>query len=222
MICALGTSGTMGDATEAGAVDDQWRPAIIGSDGRPHLGQGANHALHRPARQGTVAAHDRLELVRGQNPGHQTHRRARVAGIERSGGCGQASGAAAVDLDDLAVAGALRRPSDRYPERPQAIEGREAVRPRKVALDVRAAVGERRQHGIAVRDGLVAGDPEAAGHTCGRLHQGRVGWRVRHFRTITLASGTHPPKQCKLGRGSPKTGTWKVPLPFRRGSGLEY
>ena len=119
-------------------------------------------------------------------------------------GGGQASGAAAVDLDDLAVAGAFRRPADRHAERPQASEGREAVRPGQVAADVRAAVGERRQHGITVRDGLVAGDSEAAGHSCRRLHQGRVGWRVRHFRTITLASGTHPPKPCGLGRRSPK------------------
>ena len=46
-----------------------------------------------------------------------------------------------------------------------------------------------------MRDRLVAGDPESAGHTCGRRHQGRVGWRVRHFRTITLARGGYSAKQ---------------------------
>ena len=44
---------TMGDASEPGAVDDERRPAIVRSDGRAHLGQGPNHALHRPPGQGS-------------------------------------------------------------------------------------------------------------------------------------------------------------------------
>ena len=108
------------------------RPSVR-SDGRAHLGQRPNHALHRPAGERGVAAHDGPELVRRDDSRHQPHRRARVAGIERAGGRGQPAQAAAVDLDDLALPGRSGVRRTVTPSAAQAGERREAVRPGEVA-----------------------------------------------------------------------------------------
>ncbi len=61
-----------------------------------------------------------------------------------------------------AKAQSLGRPAsffDRDAKGAQAIEGRSAVAAGRIAMDGRRAVGESREQGIAVRDGLVAGWP---------------------------------------------------------------
>ena len=147
MICALGTSGPMGDAPQPPAVDRERRPAILGSDDRAHFGQRPDDAFHRTAGERGVAAHHRAKLVRGDDSRQEPHGRARVARVERAGGSRESAQAAAFNLD---VAG-IGAP-DRDAERLKAGERREAVSPGEVTADDRVAVGEGRQHGVTVRD----------------------------------------------------------------------
>ena len=180
----------MGDRLEARAVDDERRPAIGRPDRRAHLAQRANDASHRPARERGIAAHDGTKIVSRQHSGHQAHRGAGISCVQWSRGRRETAQAAAVDLDELPRG--LRGSPHRHAQRCEAGERRQAVRPRQVAADRGLAVRKGGEHRVTVRYGLVAGNSQRTGHSCRRLHQSRVGWRVRHLRTITLARSPIP------------------------------
>ena len=63
----------------------------------PHCAQGFGDAFHGPLHQGCIANQPRVEFLRGQQPGEQAHRGARVSHIEGPAGALQAMQAHAVD-----------------------------------------------------------------------------------------------------------------------------
>ena len=225
MICALGTSGRwVMPWRRAPLMTRGGRPSSR-SDGRPHLGQGPNHALHRPAGQGTVAAHDRLELVRGQNPGHQTHRRARVAGIERAGGCGQASRRGRRSGRSRGCRG-FQASGGPSPRAPAGNRGSRGSPPPSGSLG--CSSGRRRAppawHSGArwtCRRGPGGGRPHVRPASPGPRRLAREAFPHYNIgQWHASAQAVHARKGTQRANDGRTSGT--VPLPFRTGSGLEY
>jgi hypothetical protein len=152
------------------AHDRERRPSFVGGNPRAHPLERDDDPAHRPAAQRAVAREGRAERVRGENAGEHSHRAARIARVERGGGRMQATDLEAKDIElDAGLAGAFDL-FDRHAHRTQAIQRRGAVGAGRVAMNHRRPVGNGRQHGIAVRDRLVAGWPDAAAHALRWLH----------------------------------------------------
>ena len=121
-------------------------------------------ALHRAEGQGVVADEGEGVRVRGDEAGEHAHGRAGVAAVERGGGLTEGAGDAG-DLDDAGAA--FAGVDDGGAERLHAGEGRVRVGAGGEVGEARRALGQTGQHGVTVRDGLVAGNDERALHATG-------------------------------------------------------
>ena len=77
-------------------------------------------------------------------------------------------------LDDY---GAFFIAGDVAAQRAQALQATVAVSAGRVILQARASRRQRRQHGVTVRNGLVAGHAQAAQNVARGTNADRVGWR---------------------------------------------
>ena len=174
------------DRLQVGTGDGQRRPAVRRLDARPHAGQRVDHPRHRPLAQRAIAADRRLHPMGGEDARHQADRGAGVAGVERAVGRLQPAEAAALDFERV-VSGL----PDAGTQGAQHGEGRGAVGAGRVAGNRRDAVGERAEHGVAMRDRLVARNAGPARDAACRGHDGGVGggshgrhYSIRNFHLI--------------------------------------
>ena len=121
------------------------RPAVV-SMRAPMVFERPNDPLHRTLSKRRIPGEPRLERVRGQYTGEQTHRRARVACVELRGDWAESSQASAVDRDRR-VESSLRRASDLNgdPELAETLERRPAVGTRRIPVKRRRPLRQRRQ-----------------------------------------------------------------------------
>src|SRR5262245_13993100 len=118
--------------------------------------------------------------MRGHESGEQPHRRAGVDGVERTGWGAESARTEAVNRDDgsgTVDAGAVAEAADACAERFEAGERGGAVGAGRVAVQPRRAVGDGREHGVAMGDRLVAGDAEASADARDTWNEGRTGQR---------------------------------------------
>ena len=125
--------------------------AIARADGRAHFPQRLHDALHGPRGKRFVAENARGERLRRQDPRQHADGGPGIARVQIAHGPAQSIQAAAVD-DELR---ARARHFDA--ERAHAAERRVAVGAGRVIGDARGPFGDGRDHGVAVRNGLIAG-----------------------------------------------------------------
>ena len=136
--------GGVTDAHEIAAVDRERGTAAVRREPRAHRVERHDDAAHRPALEGRVARHHGAKGMGRDDPREQPHRRAGVAGVERRRGGGEPSEPASFDRHDAVPLIGVRA------ERAQARERRLTVGAGRVAADGRRAVGQGRQHRVAV------------------------------------------------------------------------
>ena len=132
-----------------------------------------------PPRERRVADERADEGLARQHTGQHPHRRAGVAGVERLGWRTEAAEASSDDGQRP-----LRVDGDLDAEPTEARERRLAVGAGRVSGQARATVGQRRDQGVAMRDGLVARDAQAAVDAAGWCdgggrHREDVGYQRR-------------------------------------------
>jgi len=160
---------------ERAAADTEGSAIVHGVDPGAHFCQRIDDAAHRTPLQRLVAADYGFERVAGQDARHEPKRRPGIDRVERPPGRLQPADAASADDQG-------RRPCrpDGDAELAEARERGGAVRAGGVAVDVRLAVRQRRHHGVAVRNGFVAGDPHTSGGAGRRGHAVGVSGRAEH------------------------------------------
>ncbi len=121
-------------------------------DRSPHPPQRLGYALHRPRRERLVA--DELEpaLLSGDEPGEESHERARVAAVDRRVRRTQPAETDAVDAKSVDVV-LDHLDSERTDGRDRRLRVRRATE----ARDARLPLADGADEDGAVRDGLVAG-----------------------------------------------------------------
>jgi hypothetical protein len=159
--------GSMRNSVQTPTVDGERRASVRRVNRRAHAGQGLDHAPHRAPRQGGVARDHAAERVTGEQARDQAHRGARVRGVE--GACRGAQAAQAPAANhDLGLAA-------RNPRAKGFHAGQRgcAVGAGRVAAQTRLAVGDGREHRVAVGDRFVAGDSQASGDSRDTRNEGR-------------------------------------------------
>ena len=172
-------------AAQRRPADTQRRPAGGGGDPCAHALQGVDDAPHRPAAQRGVTGDCACERMACQDTRQQAHGGSGVAGVQRRCRGPQAAEAPSRDGDRrAAVARATRFHPHLDTERLQAPQGGCAVGAGRIVAYGGRSVGQRRQQGVAVRYGLVTGNPQlAADRTAGADRHGRRS-RWTHAGTI--------------------------------------
>ena len=160
------------DALEPRAGDGEGRATPVSRHPRPHPREGFDDPPHRPAAERAVPGDDAGEPMAGESAGQQPEGRAGVAGVEGTRRRSEAADAAAVDGHDRPAGRPAGGPGPLHadPERTEARQGGGAVGARRVAVDGRPALGQRREQRVAVRNRLVAGYRDAAPDAGGGLH----------------------------------------------------
>ena len=160
------------------AVHGEGSTPLVRVDTGAHGAQRGDDAPHRAATQGGVPGERGRERVAGGHAGQQAHRRAGVLAVE---GGRRLRKLSARDRHEV------RRPVDGGAEGADAGQGGTAIEPGGVAADGRRALGQRRQHGIAMRDRLVPWQGDAAGRAARRHDRRRRGGGRGHQSTIAFA-----------------------------------
>jgi hypothetical protein len=131
--CAYSAASSTADFTWALATGDTYH--------RPHGAQRYRHALHRALHERRVADQRGIEALGREQPGQQSHGRARIAHVERMRRRVQALEPDACDLE-RGLVGTL----DRYAQRAHCLQRRNAILAREEARDARAPLGDTGQH----------------------------------------------------------------------------
>jgi len=173
--CGLDLGGGDGsgevDGVERSAVDSDGRMSIYQINVCSHMAERNMDAIHRTEGEGGVADEGEGVGVGGDEAGQHAHRRAGVAAVEGRGGLAEEAGDAG-DFD-----GFVRLAEDGCAEGFHAGERGVGVGPGGEVGEAGGAFGEAGEHGVAMRDGLVAGNGEGAlqgaggtdelgGHSC--------------------------------------------------------
>ncbi len=148
MTCALGTDGEYVMGCKIRAVNRQRRMSVDGRDCRAHIRQGLDDTPHGTAGERLVAANDGTERMRGCEPRQEAHRGSRVDGVERLARGAEPAQAQALHLNR--EAGGRRTSRDRDAERLETGQRGGAVRSGRVPVEVGRAIGNRREHRVAV------------------------------------------------------------------------
>ena len=145
------------DGVERTAVDSDGRMSIHQIDLRSHFAERFADALHWTEGKGVVADEGEGVRMGGDEAREHAHGRAGVAAIERDGRLAEGSGYSG-DFDDCRWACTCL--DDRCAKGFHAGERRVRVGSGGEVREPRRAFRQPGQHGVAVRDGLVAGDGE--------------------------------------------------------------
>ena len=154
------------DGAQGTAVDGHGGVAVGEGDAGAHLLEGLADALHGAGGERVVAGEAELAGLRGDEAGEHAHRGAGVAAVQRLRGLSEVAGGAG----DGGGAG-FRVGRDLRAEGGHA--GQRAVRV-GAGGEVRkggGAFGKAGEQGVAVRNGLVAGQHERAAHGAGGANQ---------------------------------------------------
>lgn len=130
--------------------------AIPEGDVRAHFGEGFADSLHGSAGERGIAGECETTLLRGEQAGDHAHRGAGVAAVEGVIGWGNAS------ADAIDFYAAVVELADPRAEGLHARESRRAVSAGGEVGEARGAFSECAEHGIAMADGLVAGEAQGA------------------------------------------------------------
>jgi len=139
------------------AVNFEWRKIIVAAtDIRSHLAQRSDHALHGTLLQRSIAGDSAVEGLSRENTGEEADGGAGIFGVQRAPGALETATAVAGDLNRRAV------DRDAGAERLEAAERAVAIAGGREVSQLARAFGECGKQRVAVRDGFVAGEFEAA------------------------------------------------------------
>ncbi len=148
------------DGAERAAGDFERRKFVFaGLNLRAHLGQGLHDALHGPAAERFIAEDAAAKGLGGEDAGEHADGGSGIAGVESGGGLPQALKAASVH--DEFGAGAF----DLDAQCPHTTQRGMAICAAGVVGYARLALGDGGQHGVAMGDGLVAGQRDGTRDT---------------------------------------------------------
>ena len=133
-------------------------------DVRAHLKQRGDDALHGTFLERGVAGNAGGEGLAGEDSGEQADGGAGIFGVEGAPTALQAAQAAAGDFDGGAVDLDIRAEGFHAAKRAVAIAGGGEI------AEFAGAVGKGGQHGVAMRDGFVAGKFESTGESAGGMN----------------------------------------------------
>ena len=182
--------------------------SLIGGDAGAHRHERLDDAPHGAAPERVVAGQRHRERVRGEDAAHQAQRGPRVASVEDAGRRLEAAEAAPVYSDR--EVGPRQREGDAEPLEAGGRGG--AVGSGGVVPDRGTADRECGQHGVAVGDGLVAGNADPARNLGRGAHQGFA--ERGHPVTIPRDLGLTRKDLTAVRTAAPEPGT------LDRGSGL--
>ena len=151
-----GHRGGVVDRLQRCAFNHHRRVPIRQRDARAHFRKRFADSFHGPARQRLVADERKFSLLRRQQARNHAHGRAGVAAVERA----VRGRYAAADARHFHRA--VLQPVDARAQRLHATQRRSAIRARGEVRESRRAFGKRGQHAVAMADGLVAGQAQAA------------------------------------------------------------
>ena len=159
-LCARDFERMFASAEQTAALDRQRRQAVASPDRRSHQPQGSRDALHRSPHQRRIPDELGIECLTRKDSGEQAHGRARVAEVE----CAARSlEAAQADAVNAKLPG--RRALDADAHCNERRERRATVLALQETLNISRPLCDCAQHRRAMRDGLVARNPDVAGDT---------------------------------------------------------
>ena len=162
------------DRREGPAVNFQRRPSsFLRLDSGSHLRKRSHDARHGPPRERFVAEEFAAECLASENAAEHAHGRARIPAVQRM--CGFAQPLA----DTLHFDRPVFFPLPITPQSAHAAERAGAILGRGKILEPALALGDRRQHGITVGDGLIAGNANRATHRARRTNNDIRNVRLR-------------------------------------------
>jgi hypothetical protein len=126
------------------------RPPIVGDKPCAHPLERNNDPPHGPTTQRSVARHGRSEWVRGENSREHADGASGVSGVEGRGRPMQPADLKTEDFEVNACLAVAADLLDWYAQRAQAAEGGSAVGARRITVNHRGTVGNRRQHRVPV------------------------------------------------------------------------
>jgi hypothetical protein len=149
------------DGFQRRSIDRQRSVAVDRCDPRAHLRKRVDHAPHRASGQRLVADEGRHERLGRQDSRQHSHRRSRVAGVERCPRRAERPQPPSADCHTVALS------LDRNAEAAQAVQRRLAIRAGRVVREHRSTAGQRGQDRVPMRDRLVAGHADATPQRAG-------------------------------------------------------